>query len=87
MENDHDVCTTHDFKFYGEDMESIGKHGVFTLIYLFKLISEYLPILFRAAYSEPELSASLLFDDEDLFMYDETDNFYLFEEDDIDDAV
>lgn len=64
-------------------MESIGKHGVFTLIYIFKLISECLPVLLRAAYSEPELPVPLSFDDDDLFM----DDFYLFEEDDIDDAV
>lgn len=83
MENDHDICITHDFKFYGEDMESIGKHGVFTLIYIFKLISECLPVLLRAAYSEPELPVPLSFDDDDLFM----DDFYLFEEDDIDDTV
>lgn len=71
LDSDNDVCISYDFEFYGDDMEAIGKHGLFVLLRICKIIVKCIPVLLRAVYSEPTEQP-----DED-----EMDIFDLFEED------
>ena len=68
LDKDNDICISYDFEFYGEDTERIGRHGVFVLIRICKIISSCLPVLLHAAYGESEEQ------------HDEDDIFDLFEE-------